>query len=276
MKTKLTIVLLTALLSAQAMAKRAFPLAYLTMDGIHASQSGIMYAAAGFDGSKVYYISPEGDVFDFGLGLEGPIDITDDAEGNLYVTNLNADKVSKIAPDGTVSDFATTNPGPAGITSDAEGNLYVSHYGQGDGDGSTILKITPQGEVSTYAEGGLLQAPIGITFDDAGNLFTANFNNGDIIKISPEGEQSLLASIPSEAGFAVGHLAFANNRLFATGLVDQKIYVIKMNGRVNVRDIVPEGDFPNGITFNPVTSEVLFVNTFAPASAFRRIRIKSD
>lgn len=272
---KLMIIALVTLLSTHVVyAKQKLSLAYLTLDGIHATDSGIIYAADGFDGSKVYYITPEGVAYDFGLGLDGPIDITDDAQGNLFVTNLNTNKVSKIDPSGAVTDFATTNVGPAGIVSDSEDNLYVSHYGAGNGDGNSILKITPGGEVSTFSEGGLLSAPIGITVDDQGNIYTANFNDGMIIKIDTDGEQSHIATIESSVGYAVGHLTWVNGRLFATGLANQKIYVIRPNGRVRERDIVDAGDFPNGITFNPSTSEVMFINTFAPASQFTKIRIR--
>lgn len=275
MKKLFLSLLILSLTTTCAYAKRKLALAYLTVDGIHATDSGVIFAADGFDGTKVYYITADGVAYDFGLGLDGPIDITDDTSGNLFVTNLNSNKVSKIDANGVVTDFAQTNVGPAGIVSDSYNNLYVSHFGAGNGDGDSILKISPAGEVSTFSEGGLLEAPVGITMDDEGNIYTANFNNGKIIKIDHEGKQSHIATIESDVGFAVGHIEWANNRLYATGLANQKIYVVRKKGRVNEKDIVSPGDFPNGITFNPSTNEVLFINTFAPASAFTRIRLPS-
>jgi len=273
---KIIMLIICICLASSATARQKLPLAYITLDGIHATDSGVIFAASGFDGNKVYAVSTEGVTTDYAQGLEGPIDITDDAQGNLYVTNLNGNKVSKISADGIVSDFAITNPGPAGIVSDPQGNIYVSHYGIGNGDGDSILKITPEGHVSTFSQGDYLQAPIGITIDEHGNIYTANFNNGMIIKIAPDGVQSHLATIESSVGYAVGHLTYVNGRLFATGLANQKVYIVRVrNGRVRERNIVDEGEFPNGITFNRATSEVLFTNTFAPASDFTKIRVRS-
>lgn len=273
---KILMLIICICLISSATARPKLPLAYLKLDGIHATNSGVIFAASGFDGTKVYSVSAEGVTTDYAQGLDGPIDITDDGQGNLYVTNLNSNKVSKISTDGTVSDFAVTDPGPAGIVCGPKGNLYVSHFGVGIGDGDSILKITPDGHVSTFSQGDYLEAPVGITTDERGNIYTANFNNGMIIKIAPDGVQSHLATIESSGGYAVGHLTYVNGRLFATGLANQKVYVVRVrNGRVRERNIVDAGEFPNGITFNRSTSEVLFTNTFAPASDFTKIRVRS-
>ncbi len=262
------------LFSSYAHADRELALAYLTLDGIHVSDSGVIYAADGFEGTKLFYITPEGVTYDYASGLDGPIDITEDSRGNLFVTNFNSAKVSKIDTDGVVTDFAKTNQGPAGITIDNNDNLYVTHYGVGDGDGNSILKITPDGQTSIFSQGGMLEAPVGIAIDEDGNIYSANFNNGVIIKHDKHGSQAFIATVEAEAGFAVGHLAYVQGRIFATGIASQKIHVIRKNGNVRIRNIVTPGEFPNGIAFNPTTSEVMFINAFAPASAFTKIRIR--
>ena len=272
---KLIILLtLTLLTSHGTEAKNKLSLAYLTFDGLHVTADGQRFAADGIDGTNVYRISDSGVVTVYASGLAGPVDITSDSAGNLYVTNFNSAMVTKIEPTGVTSDFAATNEGPSGITSDADDNIYVTHYGPVAGGGLTILKMTPAGEVYTYAEGGLLNTMVGLTIDDESNLYAANFNTGEVIKVSPEGFQSQIALIPSAYGYAIGHLEFANNRVFATGLIDQKIYVIKRNGTLKVRDVVTEGEYPNGLAFDPVRSEVIFTNTFAPSFGFDRIKIK--
>ena len=255
--------------------KRTLPLAFLTMDGIHADGSGAFFAADGFDGDRVYAITPEGTTSVLAGGLAGPIDVTNDSAGNLYVTNFNNATVSKVSPEGVVSDFATVLIGPSGITIDSGGNLYVSHFGAGNGDGDTILKVSPDGSTSVFSQGGLLNAPVGTAIDEEGNIYAANFNDGIVLKILPDGTQLQIAQIDAPNGFAIGHLAYANGRLFATGLADQVIYVIRPNGRVRVRRNAPEGDFPNGITFDSATNQILFTNAFAPVSGFERIRLRN-
>lgn len=272
----MTIIFTSMTFSANANLRRTLPLAFLTMDGIHADGSGMFYAADGFDGSRVYAITPEGTTTEFASGFSGPIDVTNDSSGNLYVTNFNNATVSKVSPQGEVSEFATVLAGPSGITVDSQDNLYVSHFGAGDGEGDTILKISPDGEVSVFSQGGLLSAPVGITFDNKGNLFTANFNNGIIIKIKPDGTQHQIAQIDAPNGFAIGHLAFANGRLFVTALAEQVVYVVRPNGRMRVIRRADEGDFPNGITFDEATNQILFTNVFAPTSGFKRIRLRSS
>jgi sugar lactone lactonase YvrE len=250
------------LLSAFANAnKNDIPLSYAAMDGMHVRSDGIILGAGGFRSDQLLYIQQNGVTFDYISGFAGPIDITETPDGNLFVTNFNNATVSKVTPDGQVEEFAQVLVGPSGITSDPAGNLYVSHYGVGNGDGDTVLKITPEGEVSTYATGGYLDAPIGTAIDENGNLYVANFNNGLIIQINSEGEQTLIGEIPSDEGFAIGHLAYANNRLFISNPIGGKVFKIRIKQRrigpmreVNASKRVT---FPNGIAFNPVSNAIL-------------------
>ena len=55
-----------------------------------------------------------------------------------------------------------------------------------------MIKITPDGELSTFSSG--LGGPNGIGLDSHGNFFTANNLSNDINKITPSGEVSIFAS----------------------------------------------------------------------------------
>ncbi|MEL7025070.1 MAG: hypothetical protein AAGL69_15145 [Pseudomonadota bacterium] len=263
-------------LSAAACAGKSLPLKVFNMDGIHVTPDGLIYAAEGFRGDRLFVITPDGRVFIQASGLAGPIDIANDSQGNLYVSNFNDGTVSKITTDGEVSKFADVLPGPAGIVVDSHDNVIVSHYGVGAGDGTTVSKISPQGVVSALSTGGLLLAPVATAIDDEDNVYVANFNEGSVIKIAPTGEQTFLAKLDAPDGFAIGHLDFVNNRLFGTAIVDQKIIMIRKSGKIQVRNQqLNEGRFPNGLTLDPVNNEILFTYGFGPVAEIERIPLRN-
>ncbi|MDR2207675.1 MAG: hypothetical protein LBE22_01680 [Azoarcus sp.] len=157
-------------------------------------------------------VTPEGEVSTFNMygdadgnsvPFSEPSGITVDAAGNLYVTDWLGECVNKVTPAGQVSTLAgdgesgfidgqgraTRFHSPYGITIDKVGNLYVA-----DEFNARIRKITPTGEVSTFA-GGLDDhpafTPFGIAIDAAGNLYVTDiYSNHCIRKISPQGEIS--------------------------------------------------------------------------------------
>ncbi|MEL6199073.1 MAG: hypothetical protein AAFR09_02585 [Pseudomonadota bacterium] len=262
--------------SGAAYAGKSLPLSVLNFDGIHMADDGFIYAAEGFRGDRLFVITPNGQVFIQASGLAGPIDIANDSAGNLYVSNFNNATVSKVTPEGVVTKFADVRPGPAGIVVDSQDNVIVSQYGEGDGDGVTVTKITPEGEVSALASGGLLQAPVATAIDDDDNVYVANFNEGSVIKISPDGEQEFIARVDAPAGFAIGHMAYVDNRLFATSTAGQKIIVIRPNGRIRERGrAIDEGRFPNGLTYDAANNTVLFTYGFTPVSEIEQIRLRT-
>ncbi len=85
----------------------------------------------------------------------------------------------------------TLVPGPStfddGLAIDKEGNIYASRY-----FGTTVTKITLEGNTSTFASG--LTNPNGITFDKEGNLYIPNAQGNRIDKVDPEGERTTLVN----------------------------------------------------------------------------------
>lgn len=90
---------------------------------------------------------------------------------------------------------------PIGVTTDSTGNVYIADTGNG-----TIRRITPAGEVSTFAgfagsfgsadgtgTNAQFYGPQGIAADSAGYLYVADTANATIRKISPAGAVSLFA-----------------------------------------------------------------------------------
>ncbi len=158
-----------------------------------------------------------------------------------------------------VSTFAGSTPGfidssginaqfftPRGIASDNLGNFYIA-----DVNNRRIRKITPDGEVSTFAgsgESGITNgtgsnatflAPLDIAVDNFGNVYVADY--ALIRKITPEGIVSTLAG-GNEIGSADGTGTNAQFNITYGVVVDANgmVYVAD-TGNHKIRKITPEG-----------------------------------
>jgi len=139
---------------------------------------------------------------------------------------------------------------PQGIAVDTAGNVYVT-----EGDQDTIRKITPAGEVSTFAgsagspgsaDGAGAAArfggPAGVATDSAGNVYVADGSNHTIRKITPAGVVSTLAGSVGAPGSADGAAAAARFNSPAGIAADSSgnLYVADL-GNHTVRMITPAG-----------------------------------
>ena len=135
---------------------------------------------------------------------------------------------------------------PYGVAVDASGNVYVA-----DTDNHKIRKISPTGEVTTFAgssngfangtgTAAQFSFPAGIVIDDSGTLYVADYNNHKIRKISTNGVVTTLAG--STAGFANGSGAIAQfNRPYSVAVDNSgTVYVADFNNH-KIRKITPTG-----------------------------------
>ena len=133
----------------------------------------------------------------FGTGYSGPQELTFDATGNLYVSNLTANTVRKYNSAGTfISTIGTGLSSPYSISVDAAGNSYITNSGT-----SSIIKVTSAGVQSTLITG--LNVPYGNTVDAAGNIYVANSGNSTIAKYSSTGTLVLTVSSSTVRDVAV-------------------------------------------------------------------------
>jgi sugar lactone lactonase YvrE len=178
-----------------------------------------------------------------------------DAEGNLFVT-LSGSRGQQLpisifridtrnpSPNGeyTLRPFVRNLLNPTGLAFGPDGYLYTSSRAEG-----TIYRISPAGDVSTYAEG--MGIATGIAFDPDGNLFVGD-RSGTIFKIArptPDPDplvdpaltaREIFVFATLEPSIAAYHLAFNDaGTLYVTGPTtssSQSIHAIDRDGNASI------------------------------------------
>jgi uncharacterized delta-60 repeat protein len=190
--------------------------------------AGVVTTFAGMPGSAAF-ADGNGSTARF----ERPTGVAIDRANNLYVADSFNFVIRKITPAGNVTTIAGS-PGnlgstdgngsaarfynPTGIAIDSAGNLFVS-----DTQNQTIRKITPAGDVTTFAgiPGSLgltngpgvsakFNSPRGLAIDSADNIYVPELFNHAIRKITPAGVVTLLAGGTAGSGDGTGTGAHFN------------------------------------------------------------------
>ncbi len=261
----------------------------LSLDGLLMTPDGTLYGTEGYDGSRIFKIQMDGSTSIFTSGLNGPIDMDYDLAGRLYVSTFNNQGLYQISllPSVTVNRLATVTTGPSGVVVNrASGDIYVSHYGAGfPGNGRTIYEVDSSGATNVFVNNNGLNVPVSLAIDEAGNLYAPNIGDARLFKITPEGNISLLAQLPTSPRhpFNIGHIAYANGELYLTGnssqplvhrvSLDGVIDTLAGTGQIGTQDGPADQatfDAPNGIAAS-VTGDTLFISELNNPGALRMI-----
>jgi sugar lactone lactonase YvrE len=157
-----------------------------------------------------------------------------DASGQVFTT-LSGSRgqampvsIFRIQRDFQMVPFVRELMNPTGLAFDRESFLYVSSRADG-----TVYRVSPEGAISTYAEG--MGVATGIAFDRDGNLYVGD-RSGTIFKISPTQEIFVFATL--EPSISAYHLAFnAEGVLLVTGPTtssNQAIHAVDRDGNISV------------------------------------------
>lgn len=157
-----------------------------------------------------------------------------DASGQVFTTLSGARgqatpvSIFRIQRDFQMVPFVRELMNPTGLAFDSEGYLYASSRAEG-----TVYRISPEGAISTYAEG--MGIATGIAFDRDGNLYVGD-RSGTIFKINSSREIFVFATL--EPSIAAYHLAFnSTGTLFVTGPTtssNQAVHAIDRDGNTTV------------------------------------------
>ncbi len=252
--------------------------------GIAVDTSGNVYVSEAHN-NKIRKITPGGVVttlagstagYADGMGsaakFYSPNGLTVDISGNVYVADTWNSKIRKITPAGLVSTIAGSEEGfldsigtfamfqyPSDVVIDKANNIYVSDNGN-----ERIRKITPSGEVTTFAGSGIsgsadgtgvnatFSKPSGLGIDDNDNIYVADIFNHKIRKITNQGEVSTVAG--TTQGFLDGSVAVA--QFYWPSDVDPdasgSLYITD-NGNYRIRrvaGILPVETFDNTLLYN--------------------------
>lgn len=213
--------------------------------------------------NSVQQFDSEGNSSFYDSSLNGPIGITFDLLGNLYVGNWNDGNIFKYDPHGVKTLFANVGQYQCmGLVCDTGGNLFVARYNAGNvvrydtsgdnsvvasgiyhprglamdsagslyvtSDDNTIRKITAMGVLSVFADTGL-NRPAGLAFDSEGNLYAANYFSMTVTRFTPDGQGTLFASTGSGYSNPLG-IAFDSQGYLYAVLAGNAIAQFDMQG----------------------------------------------
>jgi sugar lactone lactonase YvrE len=203
--------------------------AFLLLFSIQTSQAG----------SATWNLNPSGGDF------MGTADRTLPSSATIYETNYRSNTIGMFSLNRTDLGTFGMPSYPTGLVFDNSGNLYVS---SDDPAAYAILKYTPDGSVSVFANSGL-NGPHALAFDNAGNLYVTNVKANTIEKFTPDGIGSVFADAEDGLRFPVD-LAFDTQG---------NLYVSNAYG-ASVEKFTPDGvgsvfadsglDVPYGLAFD--------------------------
>jgi serine/threonine protein kinase, bacterial len=194
-----------------------------------------------------------------------PFDVAVAKDNTVYVVDSWNNAIRKISPSGYVTTLAGSGTagyadgtgaaaqfnGPNGIVvDDTTGNVYVADF-----NNRRIRKITPSGEVTTFAGSGTagsvdgpattaqFRGPTGIDIDETGALYVADVSNNQIRKITASGYVSTVAGASSLGAYVDGDALSARfNAPYDVVIGDEGVLYVADRNNFRIRAIARNGE----------------------------------
>ena len=193
-----------------------------------------------------------------GAGLNQPLSVAADSQGNLYIADFLNSRVRKVSAAGTISTVAgggtnitlgglatqTNLDGAATVAVDSAGNLFIG-VNTGGGASAHVLKVTPDGIISGVAgtngavfgqlgDGGPATNAFitiaGLAVDGRGNVYIADFGDNRIRMVAPNG------IITTVAGNGTSNFSGDGGPATSAGLNRPSGVAVDSNGNLFIAD----------------------------------------
>ena len=102
-----------------------------------------------------------------GSTIRHPGEVTVDASGNVYVSDITDGQVREIYPNGTDTTIAYGFSTPYGVAVDTSGNVYASDPGN-----NQVAEVSPDGTQTTIGSG--FNVPLAVAVDVSGNVYVSD------------------------------------------------------------------------------------------------------
>ena len=167
----------------------------------------------------------------------------------LVVGALCICMAGEVAAQVRVETLATGFSASGDVAVGPDGSLFVGNYGSSlnDSTGSTVTRITLDGQVSTFATG--LNGASGNVFDADGNLYQSSIRDAQVVRITPDGTTEVYAS--GIGGGVIGLAFDSAGNLYANSCGQNQIYRITPDRAVSVFASGAPLSCPNGLTSDP-------------------------
>ena len=176
-----------------------------TVWGLRYTIDGTLVVASPDLGS-IRAVSPGGVVTDFVTGLDGPNGVYPDLDGNLWITDINANRVLRRNVDGTIDDIVTGSDASSanGVVYDPSRKaLFYTNYSAGRvlrvaiGDDGAPGAITIVATIAGTALDGLVE-------DACGNIYAMDNGNSAIYRLKLDTAGDLIGDPELLASFVMG------------------------------------------------------------------------